>query len=142
MIILFTKIFWKKTIFPNWYHDDNELFILIILNSVFRLAAETGFLFRPIPKPKPKGVSQFRPNRISAKLAEIRPKAETESVSVVHYKEHSRNFCSLAMAITKNVSKSYSFYIANFKLPYDIYAHVIHSSFFEMLDIGIYIEIY
>ena len=42
------------------------------------------------------------------------------------------------MAITKNVSKSYSFYIANFKLPYDIYAHVIHSSFFEMLDIGRY----
>ena len=28
---------------------------------------------------------QFRQNRISAKLAEIRPKAETESVSVVHY---------------------------------------------------------
>ena len=52
---------------------------------MFRLAAETEFLFRPIPKPKPKGVSQFRPNRISAKLAEIRPKAETESVSVVHY---------------------------------------------------------
>ena len=28
---------------------------------------------------------QFRQNRISAKMAEIRPKAETESVSVVHY---------------------------------------------------------
>ena len=37
------------------------------------------------PKPNPKGVFLFRQNRISAKMAEIRPKAETESVSVVHY---------------------------------------------------------
>ena len=40
-----------------------------------------NFLFRPIPKPK--GVLQFRQNRYSAKMAEIRPKTETESVSVV-----------------------------------------------------------
>ena len=44
---------------------------------------EKIFLFRPIPKPKPKGVLQFRQNRYSAKMAEIRPKTETESVSVV-----------------------------------------------------------
>ena len=42
-------------------------------------------LFRPIPKPKPKGILKFRQNRISAKTAEIRPKTETESVSVVPY---------------------------------------------------------
>ena len=28
---------------------------------------------------------QFRQNRILAKMAEIRPRAETESVSVIHY---------------------------------------------------------
>ena len=44
---------------------------------------ETIFLFRPIPKLKLKGVLQFRQNRYSAKMAEIRPKTETESVSVV-----------------------------------------------------------
>ena len=37
------------------------------------------------PKPNPKGVFLFRQNRISAKMAEICSKAETESVSVVHY---------------------------------------------------------
>ena len=52
-------------------------------SHMFRLATETEFLFRPIPKPKPKGVLQFRQNRNSAKMAEIRPKTETESVSVV-----------------------------------------------------------
>ena len=36
------------------------------------------------PKPNLKGVFLFRQNRISAKMAEIWPKAETESVSVVH----------------------------------------------------------
>ena len=51
-------------------------------SHMFRLATETEFLFRPIPKPK--GVLQFRQNRNSAKMAEIRPKTETESVSVVH----------------------------------------------------------
>ena len=51
---------------------------------MFRLATETEVLFRPIPKPKPKAVLQFRQNRNSAKMAEIRPKTETESVSVVH----------------------------------------------------------
>ena len=43
-------------------------------------------LFRPIPKPKPKGILKFRQNRISAKTAEIWPKTETESVSVVPYR--------------------------------------------------------
>ena len=51
---------------------------------MFRLAAEIKYLFRPNPKPKPKGGLQFRQNQNSAKMAEIRPKAETESVSVVH----------------------------------------------------------
>ena len=50
---------------------------------MFRLLTETEVLFRPIPKPKV--VLQFRQNRNSAKMAEIRPKTETESVSVVHY---------------------------------------------------------
>ena len=48
---------------------------------MFQLATETEVLFRPIPKPK--GVLQFRQNQYSAKMAEIRPKTETESVSVV-----------------------------------------------------------
>ena len=46
---------------------------------------ETIFLFRPIPKLKLKGVLQFRQNRYSAKMAEIRPKTDTESVLVVPY---------------------------------------------------------
>ena len=49
-------------------------------------------LFRPIPKPKPKGILKFRQNRISAKTAEIRPKTETESVSVVLYLWSITNF--------------------------------------------------
>ena len=52
---------------------------------MFRGVTETESMFRPKPNPKPKGVLVFRQNRISAKMAEIRPKAETESVSVVHY---------------------------------------------------------
>ena len=53
------------------------------MSYMFRLATETEFLFRPKPIPKPKGVLHFRQNRNSAKMAEIRPKTETESVSVV-----------------------------------------------------------
>ena len=52
---------------------------------MFQGVTETESMFRPKPNPKPKGVLVFRQNRISAKMAEIRPKAETESVSVVHY---------------------------------------------------------
>ena len=33
---------------------------------MFRLATETEVLFRPIPKPIPKGLFSFRPNRNSA----------------------------------------------------------------------------
>ena len=55
---------------------------------MFRGVTETESMFRPKPNPKPKGVLVFRQNRISAKMAEIRPKAETASVSVVHYILH------------------------------------------------------
>ena len=43
---------------------------------MFRGVTETESMFRPKPNPKPKGVLVFRQNRISAKMAEIRPKAE------------------------------------------------------------------
>ena len=39
---------------------------------MFRLAAEIKYLFRQNPKPKPKGGLQFRQNRNSAKMGEIR----------------------------------------------------------------------
>ena len=41
--------------------------------------------------PKPKGILKFRQNQISAKTAKIRPKTETESVSVVPYIYFSSN---------------------------------------------------
>ena len=82
--ICFLRLFWydfcRKYNFLEKYHSRNGW-----KNSenVFWLLTETEVLFRPIPKPKV--VLQFRQNRNSAKMAEIRPKTETESVSVVHY---------------------------------------------------------
>ena len=80
--ICFLRLFWydfcRKYNFLEKSHSRNGW-----KNSenVFRLLTETEVLFRPIPKPKV--VLQFRQNRNSAKMAEIRPKTETESVSVV-----------------------------------------------------------
>ena len=82
--ICFLRLFWydfcRKYNFLEKYHSRNGW-----KNSenVFRLLTETEVLFRPIPKPKV--VLQFRQNRNSAKMAEIRPKTETESVSVIPY---------------------------------------------------------
>ena len=65
---------------------------------MFRLATETEVLFRPIPKPIPKGLFSFRPNRNSAKPKfgrnrYFRPKTDTETVSVVPYvRSHYYNF--------------------------------------------------
>ena len=46
----------------------------------------------------------FRQNRISAKMAEIRPKAETESVSVVHYPDSETKYLSFLTLICESVN--------------------------------------
>ena len=75
---------------------------------MFRLAAEIKYLFRP--NPKPKGGLQFQQNRNSAKMAEIRPKAETESVSVVHYRIILSSKFYVIMILVEIINEGFKFF--------------------------------